>query len=131
MENTQLQRYSRHVYFDAYEREYVALCSEFPHISAYGETPDEALRELDVALEGAIEMHREQRWPIPEPLAPPEPETLPSGKFVVRLPRTLHAQLVRTAKTEGVSLNALVSILLADGLASRQATMRFVDAQEA
>ncbi|MDZ7706948.1 MAG: type II toxin-antitoxin system HicB family antitoxin [Trueperaceae bacterium] len=101
MENTVLRRYSRHVYFDADERAYVALCSEFPHISAFGETPEEALAELDVALEGALEVHHDEGWPIPEPLAPPEPEALPSGKFVTRLPKTLHAQLARTAKQEG------------------------------
>ncbi|MDZ7799977.1 MAG: toxin-antitoxin system HicB family antitoxin [Trueperaceae bacterium] len=119
MENTQLHRYSRHVYFDADEREYVALCSEFPHISAFGETPDEALAELDVALEGALEVHHEEGWPIPEPIAPPEPEALPSGKFVTRLPKTLHAQLARTAKQEGVSLNTLVIALVAQGLPLR------------
>ena len=33
---------------------------------------------------------------------------LPSGKFLVRLPRTLHAVLAREAAEEGVSLNQLV-----------------------
>ena len=33
---------------------------------------------------------------------------LPSGKFLVRLPRTLHAVLAREAVEEGVSLNQLV-----------------------
>lgn len=31
-----------------------------------------------------------------------------SGKFVVRLPRTVHAALIAEAKAEGVSLNQLV-----------------------
>ena len=35
-------------------------------------------------------------------------EGLPSGKFLVRLPRSLHAALAREAKEEGVSLNQLV-----------------------
>ena len=33
---------------------------------------------------------------------------LPSGRFVVRLPRSLHASLAREAAEEGVSLNQLV-----------------------
>ena len=33
---------------------------------------------------------------------------LPSGKFLVRLPRSLHAVLAREAAEEGVSLNQLV-----------------------
>lgn len=36
-----------------------------------------------------------------------------SGRFVVRLPRSLHAALEREAETEGVSLNQLVVAKLA------------------
>ena len=46
---------------------------------------------------------------IPEP-APKEEY---SGKFVVRLPRSLHRQLVESAEREGVSLNQLVNVALA------------------
>src|SRR3954469_3929826 len=35
-------------------------------------------------------------------------ESLPSGKLLVRMPRTLHADLARAADTEGVSLNQLI-----------------------
>lgn len=115
-------RYSRHVYFDADEQEYVALCTEFPHLSAFGATPNEALAELDVVLDGALAVHRDEGWPIPEPLAPPEPRALPSGKFVLRLPRSLHARLVRRADHEGVSLNALAIALLAAGEATAAKT---------
>lgn len=79
MENVQLQRYSHHVYYDVDEREYVGLCSEFPYLSAYGETAHDALVELDTVLEGAIEVHRDEGWPIPEPLSPPEPDGLLGG----------------------------------------------------
>jgi len=120
MGRTQLHRYSRHVYFDTDEQEYVALCSEFPHLSAFGETPEEALADLEVVIEGAIEVHQDEGWPVPEPLAPPEVEALPSGKFVARLPRSLHARLAKTAKQEGVSLNSLVVSLLSVGLARNE-----------
>ena len=46
-----------------------------------------------------------------------------SGRFVVRLPKTLHAALEREAREEGVSLNQLVVTKLAvqmSQLASRQ-----------
>lgn len=39
-----------------------------------------------------------------------------SGKFVVRIPRALHAQLAAEAATQGVSLNQLVVALLAGGI---------------
>lgn len=39
-----------------------------------------------------------------------------SGRFVVRLPKTLHAALEREAAAEGVSLNQLVVVKLSVGL---------------
>lgn len=48
---------------------------------------------------------------IPLPSAPEEY----SGKFVVRIPRSLHRRLAEAASTEGVSLNYLVGSMLAAG----------------
>lgn len=39
-----------------------------------------------------------------------------SGRFVVRLPKSLHAALEREAAAEGVSLNQLVVVKLSVGL---------------
>lgn len=41
---------------------------------------------------------------------------LPSGKFVVRVPRSMHSALQKEASEEGVSLNQLVVAKLAIGL---------------
>ena len=119
MEHAHLLHYSRHAYYDPDAREYVALCTEFPHLSAFGATAADALAELEVALAGAIEVHVDEGWPLPAPVAPPEPVGLPSGRFVARLPRSLHARLVAKAQREGVSLNTLVVSLLAAGEAGR------------
>jgi len=42
------------------------------------------------------------------------------GKFVARVPKTVHAQLATRAKAEGVSLNSLVLAFIAEGLGRRQ-----------
>ena len=42
-----------------------------------------------------------------------------SGKFVARVPRSMHIQLAARAKTEGVSLNTLVISLIAEGMGRR------------
>jgi antitoxin HicB len=39
-----------------------------------------------------------------------------SGRFVVRVPRTLHAQLTAIAELDGVSLNSWVSAALAESM---------------
>ena len=51
--------------------------------------------------------------------APPV-EPLPSGRFLARVPKSLHARLTSEAKKEGVSLITLVITLLAGGLVSRE-----------
>ena len=52
----------------------------------------------------------DQGMPIPEPVTQSEY----SGKFVVRLPKSLHRGLAERARREGMSLNAWVNYLLAD-----------------
>jgi predicted RNase H-like HicB family nuclease len=49
-----------------------------------------------------------------------------SGKFVVRLPKSLHRTLAETAAREGVSLNAWVTTLLARGSATAPDDRRLV-----
>src|SRR5437016_14136947 len=47
-----------------------------------------------------------------------------SGRFVVRIPRGLHAELARQARVEGVSLNQYVATLLAGAAGWRGAARR-------
>lgn len=42
-----------------------------------------------------------------------------SGKVLARMPRSMHLQLAARAKTEGVSLNALMLAFIAEGLGRR------------
>jgi hypothetical protein len=55
------------------------------------------------------------------------PKPLPfsdvSERFVQRVPRSLHAQLVARAKIEGVSLNTFVVSIVSQGLGQRQAEL--------
>lgn len=43
-----------------------------------------------------------------------------SGRFVQRVPRSLHARLAAKAKQEGVSMNSLVTSMLAESLGKRE-----------
>lgn len=54
-------------------------------------------------MEGYFEVKQENNLPIPIP----ETADKYSGKFIVRLPKSLHQRLVIEAEKEGVSLNQL------------------------
>ena len=64
-----------------------------------------------------IEIGLEDGQPIPEPI---EAESY-SGKFVVRVPRSLHRQLVEAAERDNVSLNTFVTAALARSIGAAQA----------
>ena len=66
-----------------------------------GETFKEAFDGLMEAMEGWIETKLESGFSVPDPID----NTKFSGKFVVRLPKSLHARLAMEADREGVSLN--------------------------
>ena len=74
-----------------------------------GDTIDELYESLNEAMEGYIEVKLENNIPIPMP----ERTEDFSGKFNVRLPKSLHQRLTIEAENEGVSLNQLVLYKLA------------------
>lgn len=66
-----------------------------------GATLEEMLQSLDEAMEGYLELKLEYHQPIPAPKTVDDY----SGKFVLRLPHSLHMRLAQEAEMEGVSLN--------------------------
>lgn len=66
-----------------------------------GETVGEAYANIYEAMEGWIETKLDAGFPVPVPI---DAEKY-SGKYVVRLPKSLHARLAMEAEREGVSLN--------------------------
>jgi antitoxin HicB len=74
---------------------------EFTGCMTEGETREEAIKHLDDAMSAWIEAHLEGGDTIPLPLSSDEY----SGKFLMRMPKTLHRELARRAELEGVSLN--------------------------
>jgi antitoxin HicB len=95
----------------------VARIRELPGYSAHGQTELEALRNLEEAQRLWLEDCIESADPVPEP---DKPESLPSGKWVQRVPRSLHRQLSQMAKDENVSLNQLVTSMLSQRVGMRE-----------
>jgi antitoxin HicB len=83
-------------------------------VVGYGESQVEAVQDLYSLLPDFLEVLAETGQVIPSPL-PAKPHLEFSGKFNVRVPKLLHAKLVETAEENGVSLNSLVTTLLAEG----------------
>ena len=80
---------------------YFATVKEFDGCMSDGETYIEAFENIQEAMEGWIECKLEGGFPVPLPID----DSQYSGKFVLRIPKTLHAQLATEAEKEGVSLN--------------------------
>lgn len=78
-------------------------------ITGDGETPEEAIKSLESAKRDRFEYYLRKGIEIPEPEG--EKEDF-SGRFIVRIPKVLHRQLVSVAKQNGVSLNQYVNYLL-------------------
>lgn len=120
-------RYSTNVYWYPGDEAYVALCPEFPVLSALGDTPEEAVAELRIAVAATVDAYREMGAELPVPSFAPEPKP-PSGEFRLRLPKDLHARLAHMAQREGVSQNTLVVSYVARGLGGQgAATLAPVD----
>ena len=81
-----------------------------------GETVEEAINNGFDAVQAWITVAKERGKPIPSPCNSDQM----SGKWVQRVPRTLHAKLARQAEKEHVSLNTLVVSLLSESLGARQ-----------
>lgn len=88
---------------------YYVRVSELKGCGTSGKTLEEAMTLIREAMEGWLEVALEEEMPIPEP----GDEDQFSGKFQVRVPKTVHAALARKADQEGVSLNLFVASELA------------------
>ena len=93
---------------------YAITFPDLPGCRSDGATPEEAVANGRDALQAWLAVASEFKDDIPKP------NSSVSGRFVQRVPRSLHAQLIARAQSEGVSLNTLVVLLVAQGLGQRQ-----------
>src|SRR5260221_14332504 len=91
---------------------YLIEFPDLPGCISDGETIDEAIENGKDAVNCWIETAKEVGRPIPKP---GDLESQ-SGKWVQRVPKSIHLRLVNRAKQEGVSLNTLVITLLVESL---------------
>ncbi len=88
---------------------WTASVEELPGCTSHGKTSDEALGGIESAMAKWIAVALEEGREIPEPKS----ATSHSGRLLLRMPRTLHADLTRASEREGVSLNQFITDVLA------------------
>jgi antitoxin HicB len=93
---------------------YLVEYTDVPYCIADGKTAGEATLHGREALEACLVTIAESGRPIPAPESKGS-----SGQWRQRVPRSFHARLVERAEREGVSLNALVMALIAEGMGRR------------
>lgn len=96
---------------------YLIEFPDLPGCMSDGETIDEAIENGKDAIKVWIEAAKEMNRPIP---IPGELESQ-SGKWVQRVPKSIHLRLVNRAREEGVSLNTLVITMLSESLGAATA----------
>jgi antitoxin HicB len=94
------QPYSRILVPDGSGR-YFAEILEFPGCFSEGDTPGQAMDNLNEAMVAWIEAALESGQAIPDPIA----TAGYSGRVLLRLPKSLHREASRRAEMDGVSLN--------------------------
>ena len=106
-------RYPIEVFWSEEDEGYIAVAPDLPGASAWGKTEVVAIRELRTVVELWIKAAKKVGNPIPKPSDRSDANY--SGKFLMRVPKRLHAELAHTAKAQGVSLNQYVLYLLTRG----------------
>jgi antitoxin HicB len=91
---------------------YLISFPDFAECISDGQTVNEAMENGQDALKATIAALMAKKLAMPAPNS----GGIASGKFIARVPKTVHAQLATRARAEGVSLNALVLTFIAQGL---------------
>lgn len=91
---------------------YLIEFPDLPGCMSDGESIEEAMQNGSDAVYSWIAATKEMGREIPEPYSSEKH----SGKWVQRVPKSIHLRLVQKAEQEGVSLNTLVITILAEAL---------------
>jgi antitoxin HicB len=92
---------------------YLAEYPEIPGCMSDGETIEEAIANGREALRDCLAVFKESGRPAPKP-------GVEAAQWRQRLPRTLYLKLTEQARREGVSINSLVTAMIAEAIGSRR-----------
>ena len=92
---------------------YLVEYPDIPGCMSDGENIQEAIANGREALRDCIEVFEESGRKLPKPI-------IAAAQWRQRLPRTLYAKLTKQAESDGVSINSLVTAIIAEAIGSRQ-----------
>ncbi len=110
-------KYRVQVEYSTEDAGYIATAPELPGCSAFGTTPEEAVREIQVAGAAWLETARDLGREIPEPSSTRNY----SGRFLLRMPPELHRSIEELATDAAVSINQYLVYLLARAVGAASA----------
>jgi antitoxin HicB len=93
---------------------YLVEYPDIPGCMSDGETIEEAIRNGREALRDCIDVFKESGRKVPKP-------AIAAAQWRQRLPRTLYSKLTKQAQSEGVSINSLVTTIIAEAVGAKQA----------
>lgn len=102
--NEYLKKYSYRVVWSEEDGVYIAHAIEVPSILAHASSAEDAIKEVKVPLEIALEAMIESGEEVPEPIATHKFK----GKFLVRTTPEQHKELALRAAESGVSMNQYI-----------------------
>lgn len=106
--------YAMKVFYSNEDKGWIAVAPELKGCSAFGDTAEEALKELETAIKGRVSTAKKLGWTVPVSAAA-RFSGKSTGRLLLRIPKKLHHDLVAEAASEGVSLNQLMLYKLALG----------------
>ena len=95
--------------------DWVATVDALAGCTARGDTPQDALDAVSETMTAWLEAAAREGREVPEPKSVQSH----SGRLLLRMPQTLHAELSRVAERENVSLNQFITDVLAGALGWR------------
>jgi antitoxin HicB len=93
---------------------YLVEYPDIPGCVSDGQTIEEAIAHGREALRDCMDVFRESGRRIPKP-------SIEAAQWRQRLPRTLYSKLTKRAETKGVSINSLVTAIIAEAIGAKQA----------
>jgi antitoxin HicB len=92
---------------------YLVEYPDIPGCMSDGATIEEAIKNGREALRDCLDVFQESGRRIPKPI-------IEAAQWRQRLPRTLYSKLKKQAENEGVSINSLVTAIIAEAVGAKQ-----------